>query len=403
MQTVKYYYKSLLVWRQACYYSKQMLELIVYTLIAISAAMYCLLAVRLVRALRRFRITKQYTAAIEAPSVSVCIPARNEMHAMTECLERVLASDYRKLEVLVYDDSSVDDTSVLIRSFAHAGVRFVEGAPLPEGWLGKNYALDVLAREASGTYVVFLDVDTNISPTTISQLVGYTMTEGMVMSSVIPGRTKTLRANVLFGHLRYVWQLVLSRATAPATSSSLWLIHRRVLLDTIGGFAPHKHEVEPEAHIASIIGTRAYHCLVDTPQLGVTYEKRWHSQVETSRRLLYPTIGGRWYDGVWATIAALLLNVPFVTLVTVVATGWQMYHTVALLVLGASCLLYGVYTKTIWRGFWWVGILLWPVVMLQELVLLLASMIGYARGTITWKGRVVQSQRRAMKQLLTVK
>lgn len=380
-----------------------MLELIVYTLIAISAAMYCLLAVRLVRALRRFRITKQYTAAIEAPSVSVCIPARNEMHAMTECLERVLASDYRKLEVLVYDDSSVDDTSVLIRSFAHAGVRFVEGAPLPEGWLGKNYALDVLAREASGTYVVFLDVDTNISPTTISQLVGYTMTEGMVMSSVIPGRTKTLRANVLFGHLRYVWQLVLSRAAAPATSSSLWLIHRRVLLDTIGGFAPHKHEVEPEAHIASIIGTRAYHCLVDTPQLGVTYEKRWHSQVETSRRLLYPTIGGRWYDGVWATIAALLLNVPFVTLVTVVATGWQMYHTVALLVLGASCLLYGVYTKTIWRGFWWMGILLWPVVMLQELVLLLASMIGYARGTITWKGRVVQSQRRAMKQLLTVK
>lgn len=380
-----------------------MLELIVSTLIAISAAMYCLLAVRLVRALRRFRITKQYTAAIEAPSVSVCIPARNEMHAMTECLERVLASDYRKLEVLVYDDSSVDDTSVLIRSFAHAGVRFVEGAPLPEGWLGKNYALDVLAREASGTYVVFLDVDTNISPTTISQLVGYTMTEGMVMSSVIPGRTKTLRANVLFGHLRYVWQLVLSRAAAPATSSSLWLIHRRVLLDTIGGFAPHKHEVEPEAHIASIIGTRAYHCLVDTPQLGVTYEKRWHSQVETSRRLLYPTIGGRWYDGVWATIAALLLNVPFVTLVTVVATGWQMYHTVALLVLGASCLLYGVYTKTIWRGFWWMGILLWPVVILQELVLLLASMIGYARGTITWKGRVVQSQRRAMKQLLTVK
>lgn len=380
-----------------------MMIMIIYAVIVGAAVLYGVMALRLYWTLQRFRITKQYTAAIEAPSVSVCIPARNETHAMTECLERVLASDYRKLEVLVYDDSSVDDTSILIRSFAHAGVRFVEGAPLPDGWLGKNYALDVLAREASGTFVVFLDVDTAISPTTISQLVGYTMTEDVVMSSVIPGRTKTLRPNVLFGHLRYLWQLVLSRATAPATSSSLWMIRRRVLLDTIGGFAPHRHEVEPEAHIASIIGTRGYHCIVDTPSLGVTYEKRWHSQVETSRRLLYPSIGGRWYYGVWAMAVATLLNAPFMIVVTGAVTSWQLWHTAALLVVVAGSLLYGVYTRKLWRGYWWLGVLVWPIVMLQEAMLLAASMVGYARGTITWKGRAVQSQRRAMKQLLTVK
>src|ERR1700759_1043342 len=86
----------------------------------------------------------------DLPSVSVCIPARNETHAMSQCLERVIASTYPKLEVIVLDDSSVDDTSVLIKAYAHAGVRFVEGSRLPKGWLGKNHALQGLLHEASG-------------------------------------------------------------------------------------------------------------------------------------------------------------------------------------------------------------------------------------------------------------
>ena len=90
----------------------------------------------------------------EIPSVSVCIAARNETHAMTQCLERVIATDYPKLEIIVLDDGSRDDTSILIKSFAHAGVRFVEGKTLQDGWLGKNYAQYTLAKEASGKIVV---------------------------------------------------------------------------------------------------------------------------------------------------------------------------------------------------------------------------------------------------------
>lgn len=352
------------------------------------------IGLRLLRSLRRFSIKKQYTAAIEAPSVSVCIPARNETHAMTECLERVLASDYRKLEVLVYDDSSVDDTSVLIRSFAHAGVRFVEGDPLPDGWLGKNHALDVLSREASGTFVLFMDVDTIIKPTTISQLVGYTMTEDIVMSSVIPGRENPLRASVLFGHLRYLWQLILSRERMPATSSSLWMIKRRLLLETIGGFAPHRNVVEPESQIAALVGARSYRCLVDTPSLGVTYEKKWLSQVETSRRLLYPSLGGIWYAGLAGVTSLVLLNVPAISLLLTPATGWYSWHwlMVGLLILFGG--LYGVYTHRLWRGYWALGMLTWPFVVFQELVLLLSSITGYVRGTITWKGRSIRAERR---------
>jgi len=344
---------------------------------------------RMMQGLRRFRVKKQYTAAIEAPSVTVCIPARNETHAMTQCLERVLASDYKKLEVIVYDDSSKDDTSILIKSFAHAGVRFVPGGTLPEGWLGRNHALETLAREASGTYVLFMDVDTYIQSSTISQLVGYVMTENLVMASVLPGRADVWRASVLFGHLRYFWEIIFNRPAAPAISSALWMIKRHVFLDTIGGFVAHKNEVQPESHIAAIIGSKAYHCLVTTKELGVFYEKKWRSQAETSRRLLFPMAGGHWYGAVLGSAFLVLLNMPLAMAVTIFFSGWTLWSVAGICLMVAGMAAYAMYLRRVWRTGWWVGALLWPYAVMQELLLLVASIWGYARHTITWKGRSI--------------
>lgn len=366
--------------------------IVIYLLLAaLLGALVLTFAFRLELALKRFQIRKTYAPTVEAPSVSVCVPARNETHAMTQCLERVLASDYAKMEVVVFDDESADDTSVLINSFAHAGVRFVPGTDLPEGWLGKNHALEILAREASGAYIIFLDVDTHIKPDTISQLVGYMTAKSLEMTSVIPSRNDARRPSVLFGHLRYYWEILFSRESSPATASSLWMIRRRTLLDIIGGFVPHKAEVEPESRMAALIGTKAYHCLIDNQQLGVSYEKRWQSQRETSRRLLYPMTGGTWQSGLFGLAVLLLLNVPTILILCSLVAGWSMLQSLGLAYLVLFAVLYGRYTYVIWGRNWWIGPIVWPVVVLQELVLYVESLVGYARGTITWKGRPVLS------------
>lgn len=370
--------------------------IVIYTLITVLlGALSLTFAFRLELAMKRFQIRKQYTAAIEAPSVSVCVPARNETHAMTQCLERVLASDYRKMEVIVFDDESADDTSVLINSFAHAGVRFVPGTGLPAGWLGKNHALEVLAREASGTYIIFLDVDTHIQPNTISQLVGYMTAENLVMTSVIPSRNDARRPSVLFGHLRYFWEILFSRESSPATASSLWMIKRRTFMNTIGGFASHKAEVQPESRMAALIGTKAYHCLIDNQQLGVSYEKKWNSQRETSRRLLYPMTGGTWYTGLFGLFILVLLNLPLLLLASGLFVDWTKFQLLGALYLALFAVLYGRYTYAIWGRNWWIGPIVWPIVVLQELVLYIESLAGYATGTITWKGRPVMSPKLA--------
>jgi len=371
--------------------------IITFAVGGVIASLLMILLWRLIVAFRRFRIKKTYTPALNAPSVSVCIPARNEMRVMTECLERVLASDYEKMEIVVFDDSSTDDTSVLVRSFAHAGVRFVPGVRLPEGWLGKNYALEILAREASGSIVVFMDVDTFIQPTTISQLVSYTLSENVDMTSVIPRRDDAYRASVLFGHLRYFWELVLSRFKAPAASSALWMIKRDVLLEEFNGFERVKASVAPESALAQLLGTVRYHCLVASTKLGVAYEKKWHSQLETGRRLLLPKVDTRWF-GSWLAFAGLLmLNLPTFGVISGLFVEWTILQGVSLALLAPGMAIYGLYTFKLWGKGWWLGALLWPIVILQELLIFVSSAWGYAHHTITWKGRPVASIVRADK------
>jgi len=342
---------------------------------------------RLWRALKKFTIYTSYVPQEPLPTVSVCIPARNETHALAACLERVLASDYEKLEIIVFDDSSADDTSILIRSFAHAGVRFVPGASLPDGWLGKNHALDVLANEASGTYIMFLDVDTFIQPNSISQLVGYVTKENAEMVSVIPGRNDAWRASVLFGHLRYFWQLILSTHERPSVAASLWMIKRSTLTGKVKGFEPFKASVEPEIHIAAMLDG-SYKCLANNSFIGVTYEKKWLSQVETSRRLLYPAFGGTLLKGLSGLIILIVLNLPFGALLYGIF-DWTIVQTMALWHTLAFMAIYAVYVSRFWPKGWWAGGLLWPLIILQELALYVRSLWGYARRTVTWKGRLV--------------
>lgn len=365
-------------------------------LLLVSAWLEAWHGIRLYRSLRRFRFPAAMPASEELPSVSVCIPARNETHAMAECLERVLASDYSKLEILVFDDGSDDDTSMIIRSFAQAGVRFVAGTELPEGWLGKNHALDVLAKEASGTYVLFMDVDTVIAPNTIRHLVDSITSSEKTMLSVIPERADGWRLSVLFGHLRYFWELSVSSSQRLATASALWMIRRSVLLEELGGMEAFRSTAASEAAIATQLGESRYQSLISGKDIEVMYEKKWLSQVETSKRLLYPRANGTKFGALVALSSLLMLNLPLFALLSGFVIGWSYLQLIAGVTLFVGMMVYGMYARAMWRHAWWAGVLVWPLVVLQELILFINSLQGYYRKTITWKGRPVSPYPRSL-------
>lgn len=372
-----------------------MLELILYVLYVLATLVSIFFAWKLFFAFKHFkmrRLLSEPSMLEDLPSVSVCIPARNEKDAMTQCLEHVIASTYPKLEIIVLDDSSGDNTSILIKSFAHAGVRFVEGSHLSEGWLGKNHALQGLLDESSGTYILFMDVDTHIKPDTIGQLVSYAQQERAAMVSVLPRRDDGWRTSVLLSTMRYFWTLTLHRQSSPAVASSAWLIHRHILSVELGGIEPYKATIQPEARLATLLAEEGrYRFLISTPLLGISYEKKWRSQVDTSIRLLFPLLGNSLMRSSAAIMVLLLLNSPTIALLATLLTDWTIIQTIALWQLSIFTALYALYLANVWAKAWWLGALLWPVIVAQELVLLITSIVRYKRHRVTWKGRSVIS------------
>lgn len=367
--------------------------LLLWTVIVVTLIVEIIIAYRLYWAFRHFSPPQnplEEIAEDELPSVTVCIPARNEKHAMTLCLESVVASRYPKLEIIVLDDESQDDTSLLIKSFAHAGVRFVEGSPLPDGWLGKNHALDGLLDEASGKYVLFMDVDTRIDQYTIGRLVNYMMNESADMVSVLPSRHQSLRGSVVFATMRFFWEVLFQRRTHPAVASSAWMIKRKVLTDDLGGFDASSMETRPEVAIARTLAAKdRYRFVISGTWLGLSYEKKWASQLQTSLRLNYPGLGYSWLKSFAVIIALLLTFMPWVYLMAGVVGGrWIMISVMSVLCL-LQVMLYGWYVSKVWPRGWLLGGIVLPVLICVEIWLVLSSALLYMRKKVTWKGRPI--------------
>lgn len=366
---------------------------------ASNATIICLTAVAIVTLSRRISQARppRYTTSIatesELPSVSVCIPARNEAHVLMDCLQKVCASTYQKLEIIVLDDSSADNTSALIKSFASEGVRFVQGKPLQSGWIGKNHALQGLLEEASGTYILFMDVDTRIEPQVVEHTVRSMLSQRLAMVSIVPRREDGWRASIVFSPLRYFWEILFNRALLPSTSSNAWMIQRSVLQKEFDGFSGIKDVVQPETQIATRLARdNRYRFLMSTAEFGVSFEKKWRSQLVTSVRLLYPLLSKNIFHVIGAILLLCYLLTPFLLLS--IATSLPSFSywafSIAFLACGIQIVLYALYTKRMWRRGWLLGAIVWPLIVLQEIALIIASVILYRRHMVMWKGRPIQ-------------
>ena len=97
------------------------------------------------------------------PRVSIIVPARNESVNIETCVASLSRSTYPDFEIIVVDDRSEDDTGARARSIPAGNadrILVLDGAELPEGWLGKPWACAQGAEAAQGDVLLFTDADT---------------------------------------------------------------------------------------------------------------------------------------------------------------------------------------------------------------------------------------------------
>jgi len=90
----------------------------------------------------------------ESPLVSVIIPVYNYDRYLAEAIESVLSQTYRRLEVIVVDDGSTDQSAEVARSFAGRGVRYCHQVHAGIG-PARNSGVEL----ARGEFLAFLDAD----------------------------------------------------------------------------------------------------------------------------------------------------------------------------------------------------------------------------------------------------
>jgi cellulose synthase/poly-beta-1,6-N-acetylglucosamine synthase-like glycosyltransferase len=103
------------------------------------------------------------------PGVSLLVPAFNEAGRIEKALEAILRLDYPRLEVVVVDDGSTDDTFARASRYAGSrGGKRIIALRKPNG--GKWSALNLGFHRSSEELVVCVDADSQLAPDSLKIL-----------------------------------------------------------------------------------------------------------------------------------------------------------------------------------------------------------------------------------------
>ncbi len=326
----------------------------------------------------------------DLPTVSVCIPARNETTALFDCLESIVNSSYPKLETIVFDDCSQTATSDVVKHFAHAGVRFIHGEEPHLNWLAKNQAYDALSDAATGDIILFCGVDVRFEKDSIQNAVQYMIENKLDMISILPSRVQYSITEQIIQPLRYWWELAIPRylLVQPPSLSSCWLIQKDAL-DSKGSFDAVSRRVRPETYFArETHKSGKYQFLRSTNEIAVTTLKPPRDQFNTAIRVRYPEMHKRPESvlSISFFIVVFLLE-PYATVLKGLYTGIDSAALIALFSIILLTVAHVIIMRLSNPKGAFLGIANLPFVFMSELYLINESMYRYEFSTVEWKGR----------------
>ncbi|MDP7506625.1 MAG: glycosyltransferase [Candidatus Woesearchaeota archaeon] len=170
------------------------------------------------------------------PRVSVIVPAYNEEKTIARTIKSLLNLDYPKdkLEIIVVDDGSTDDTYKIAEKFKGIELFRKENE-------GKGVALNFALKRCKGEFVGALDADSFVEKDSLRNMVGFFEDEEVmaVTPSLKVYRPKKLLEKVqqieyLIGvFLRKIFAFLGSIHVTPGP----FTIYRKKFFDTYGGYA----------------------------------------------------------------------------------------------------------------------------------------------------------------------
>jgi len=354
-----------------------------------------MLAVSLVNLLAAPRLRRDGVVPPSAPLVSLLIPARDESVAMRENLPALSALRYPRLEILILDDESMDGTGALVSAGAALDerIQLLRGAPLPAGWLGKNWACHQLAERAKGEVLIFCDADVTVHPDAVTATVA-ALEDGYDALTALPRHR--LETWMEYSVVPLVVQLpILSllplplvgklRSPATALGNGQWIAFRRETYREIGGHRAVKAVVVEDMALARRVKLRGRPLLaaLALPLLTVRMYRSPSEVTAGFAKNLYALLGSGPAGLAFALAIFYLAAVhPWVTVWRPGGTFLPLIFLTGVRLLGMAFFRHGWRTAA-------------SHPLGATLVVLIAglSLRGHRRGNLTWRGRTLPSPR----------
>ena len=107
---------------------------------------------------------------MDIPKLTIFTPTYNRSHTLSRLHDSLVKQSLKDFEWLVVDDGSSDNTAVLFENWTSNDNGFqVRYIRIPNG--GKNRAINLGIKEASGRYFMILDSDDMLSPNAVEFII----------------------------------------------------------------------------------------------------------------------------------------------------------------------------------------------------------------------------------------
>lgn len=101
------------------------------------------------------------------PTISVIVPAYNVELYILKCIDSILLSTFKDIEVIAIDDGSADNTLEILKSIKDTRFSFISLQTRSGLSIARNTGID----KASGKYISFVDADDWVSPCMLERFV----------------------------------------------------------------------------------------------------------------------------------------------------------------------------------------------------------------------------------------
>lgn len=339
------------------------------------------------------------TNAHTTGGITAIVPARNEEAVIAACVES-LAKQSEITEIVVVNDQSSDRTANIVRDLAAriAKLRLLEAQALPPGWVGKNNALTLGARNATSNWILFTDADVELEEGATTRALQIAQENHAALVSFSPQQiTEKWYEKALIPFIfcrlarRFSYAAVNDPKSAAAAANGQFLLIRRDVYEAIGGHARFASDVLEDVALAAAVKAAGYRLWFD-PGKGIvrarmyrTFAAMWEGWTKNLYRLMGGTPWKVFREGEsaipWIPLMVILLGIKFPI---------AMFAGVLLLVLRQ--LNYG--SELVRNQYPFAFIIYYIPAAFLYAGVLAASYRSHARGKVQWKGRAYSTETR---------